>query len=250
MRWEYDGSFEGFLSAAVQSYHQKALPGQLSCGQKQPGLFDAPQTVPTDVKAARKMLALLRERLGVQTTRRIYHAFLCDDSAPERDLLLYLRLGLKHPPTLGDLAHPTVYAVEQYEKRVLTTLHKLHAFTRFEELSDGMLYTRIAPPRNVLPLMGPHFRKRFGRERFILHDTARATAVVYDTRTLELFGVHDYDIPERSEDEARFQQLWKRFFDTVTIKERINPALQRQVVPLKYRTFMTEFMAESASLPL
>ncbi|WP_151944067.1 DUF4130 domain-containing protein, partial [Aliarcobacter butzleri] len=35
--------------------------------------------------------------------------------------------------------------------------------------------------------------------------------------------------------------LWKSFFNAVTIKERLKPKLQRQLVPLLYRTYMSEF---------
>jgi probable DNA metabolism protein len=41
--------------------------------------------------------------------------------------------------------------------------------------------------------------------------------------------------------EAAMQALWKHFFKTAAIKERVNPKLQRQNVPLKYRKHLTEF---------
>lgn len=246
MLWCYDGTFEGFLSAVAHSYRHKVLPDILHRGEMQHGLFDSPQWIRTDPQEAFSVLDAIRSRLGRDTAQRIFHAHLCDDSNPERELLLYIRMGLKDRGYLDDLAHPVIYTVEQYQKRVLSTLHRLHAFTRFEQLSDLTLYARIAPPRNVLPLMGPHFRKRFGEERFIIHDTRRTQALLYADGRLDLRNVHAYEIPKRSADEARFQQLWKRFFDTVAIEERCNPVLQRQTVPLKYREFMTEFMEGTA----
>jgi len=41
--------------------------------------------------------------------------------------------------------------------------------------------------------------------------------------------------------EAAVRDLWKLFFKTAAIKERTNPKLQRQNVPLKYRKNLTEF---------
>lgn len=239
--WIYDGSFEGFLSAVAQSYLRRTIPGTLDTEAPQPGLFDEPVWIETDTVAAARLMDAMRKKLDRNTMQRIFQVFLCDDAPRERELLLYIHMGLKEPGLLLDPAHPVVYAVEQYQKRVLTTLHKMHGFTRFEQLHDSSFYARIEPPRNVLPLMGSHFRKRFRQERFIIHDLKRALALVYDTRELRLHSVHDYDIPERSDDEARFQALWKRFFDTVAIEERINPKLQRQWVPLQYRKWMNEF---------
>ena len=41
--------------------------------------------------------------------------------------------------------------------------------------------------------------------------------------------------------EEKFQKLWKSFFKGVTINERKNLKLQTQMVPLLYRTYMSEF---------
>ena len=38
-----------------------------------------------------------------------------------------------------------------------------------------------------------------------------------------------------------FKKLWKSFFSGVTINERTNLKLQTQMVPLLYRTYMSEF---------
>lgn len=245
MYWIYDGSFEGFLCVVAQSYLRKTLPDQIDTEAPQPGLFDDPQWIDTDELQAHRLLNALRKKCTHDTVRLIFLAFLCDDAPRERELLIYIRMGFKEPDLLRDAAHPIVVAVEGYRRRVLRTLHHLHAFARFEQLSDGTLYARIEPPRNVLPLMGAHFRKRFRYERFIIHDLKRSLALVYDSRELQLHSVYDYEIPERSEDEQKFQALWKRFFDTVAIDARKNPKLQRQFVPLRYRTFMTEFMTDT-----
>ena len=37
-----------------------------------------------------------------------------------------------------------------------------------------------------------------------------------------------------SEDEIYFQNLWKCFYNTISIKERKNPRLQMQYMPKKY----------------
>lgn len=37
-----------------------------------------------------------------------------------------------------------------------------------------------------------------------------------------------------SEDEKQLQKLWKLFVDTIAIKERVNPKLQRQMLPLQF----------------
>lgn len=47
----------------------------------------------------------------------------------------------------------------------------------------------------------------------------------------------DYDL--RVDDEYKI--LWKAFFNNIAIKERINPKLQRNNLPIRFRRDMTEF---------
>lgn len=239
--WRYDGSFEGYLSAVVRSYTDKTLPDLLTKTEVKMGLFDEILDIPIDTTDALKLIHAIDKQLGKEIKEKIYHTFLCDDMPFENDLLRYIRLGFKEPSLLEMISHPLIYAIEEYQKRTLRTVHKMNAFSRFETLEDGTLYAQISPPRNVLPLMGGHFKKRFKEERFIIHDLKRSIALVYDTKTLELHSVHDYVIPKRSLDEQTYQNLWKRFFDHVTITQRINQNLQRSHVPLLYRHLMCEF---------
>lgn len=239
--WLYDGSIAGFLSALVRTYRERQVPQTLVKQLGEHDLFASVQTVLTNLDEAQKMARHLREQLESVHYERVLHAFLCDDSAFELNLIRYARMGLHQPKSLFDLSEPVVYAVEGYQKRVLSTVHRMTGFTRFEELNDGTLYARVAPPRNVLTLLGKHFKKRFAQERFIIHDIQRELILTHADGTMNLHVVSDVQIPERSENEQQYQMLWRSFFDSVTIEERLNPKLQRQHVPLLYREWMSEF---------
>lgn len=240
--WCYDGTFEGFLSLVSESYTQKTVPDLITSDVSSASLLDERIWIETDEAVARRVATSLNERFSKEALQRLRYAFLCDDSAPERDLLLYIRLGFKSPEFLEDFAHPIVYAVHGYERRLLSTLHKMNAYLRFEELEDKTLYARIAPPRNVLPLMGGHFRKRLRGENFIIYDTARSIALLHRESNIEMMRVSSIESLRFSEEEASFQNLWKTFFNSVAIESRINPSLQRSHVPIKYRTYMSEFI--------
>ena len=43
-----------------------------------------------------------------------------------------------------------------------------------------------------------------------------------------------------AEDEKLFQELWKGYFKSMTIKERINPKLHRQHMPKRFWKYLTE----------
>lgn len=240
--WEYDGSFEGFLSLVHQSYTLKTIPDAITRSECLATLLDERLWIQTNPAHAQKVAASLHHHFSKETIERLKHAFLCDDAEPERDLLLYIRMGFKSYRYLNDLAHPTIYAVHGYQRRVLSTLHKMNAYLRFEELEDKTLYAKIEPPRNVLPLMGTHFRKRLRGEPFIIHDTSRSLALWFRESEMKIESVEVYTDPELSPDEQKFRRLWKTFFASVAIESRNNPSLQRSHVPLKYRTYMSEFI--------
>jgi len=237
----YDGSFEGFLCALHHSYTHKCIPKLLTSDRSKLDLLSEPTDIVTDPEVAKKVSTSIAQKFPRKIIERIYHVFLCDDVARERELLLYLRMGFKDISLLSDLSHPIVYTIEKYQKRLFSTVHKMYAFTRFEMLEDGLLYAKIAPPRNVLPLLGKHFVKRLGSERFIIHDISRGWIVVYDGKVLEMHEVLDASVPVLHEREQSFQRLWKTFFDTVAIDSRRNYNVQRNSVPLLYRGLMTEF---------
>jgi probable DNA metabolism protein len=241
MLWEYDGSFEGFLTALHHSYVVKRIPARLSKEPNCANLLDERLFITTDQTIAQRAIARMKADFPSEIQQRIFHTFLCDDQSFERDLLLYMRMGFKDLALLRDLAHPVVYAVEGFQKRVLSTMHKMFGFTRFEMVEGKMLYAKIAPQRNVLPLLGKHFIKRLKHEQFIIHDIKRGTICVYDGKQLQLHEVLDAVAPTLDESEHHFQKLWRTFFDTVAIASRNNPKLQRQTVPLLYRDLMTEF---------
>jgi probable DNA metabolism protein len=46
--------------------------------------------------------------------------------------------------------------------------------------------------------------------------------------------------PEFSADERFYQDLWKKYFTRIAVEERLNPKLQGQNMPLKYRRYLVE----------
>ena len=45
----------------------------------------------------------------------------------------------------------------------------------------------------------------------------------------------------RTETPDVYVDMWKTFFETISIEERRNPRCQRNMLPLRYRKYMTEF---------
>ncbi len=46
----------------------------------------------------------------------------------------------------------------------------------------------------------------------------------------------------RETDQAEYEELWKIFHEAIAIEERRNPVCQRNLLPLRFRPYMTEFI--------
>lgn len=70
------------------------------------------------------------------------------------------------------------------------------------------------------------------------YDLKKATEMTLDS--LELFADGKLNENLMATDEKLFQDLWRRYFNALTIKERINPKLHKQQLPRKYWKYLTE----------
>ncbi len=119
---------------------------------------------------------------------------------------------------------------------------------RFQKAADDIFFAPISPDHNCLPLTISHFKDRFADQKWIIYDTRRDYGFFYDLKTVtemtldttELFPEGKLNEQLMAEDEQLFQKLWKAYFKSLTIKERINPKLQRQHLPKRYWKYLTE----------
>jgi len=237
----YDGSFEGFLTLVYDVYHEKLRPHCIIKEEPKTLLFEPLHTVFTDPTKAHKVLCALQNKFTKEHYKRIFHVFLCDSLSFEMDLLAFITLGFKDQTSLKNITIPSLFFIQRTEHELLRLAHKMYGFTRFEELEDGVLYAKIETKYNVLPFLGEHFKKRLGKHPFIIHDLARQLVFIKDDTHAKIEQLVSFETPITSEAEATFQTLWKTFFNSVAIENRRNEKLQKSLVPLLYRTYMSEF---------
>lgn len=104
-------------------------------------------------------------------------------------------------------------------------------------LEKGRIDTR------VLELLAPHFSDRFPNENWMIYDKKRQKVLAHEqggectVYIQAVLNTQETD-PVQSDE---YENLWKAFCSHITIPERKNPGLQRQFVPLKFRSNMPEF---------
>ena len=95
----------------------------------------------------------------------------------------------------------------------------------------------------VLELLAPHFSDRFPNENWMIYDKKRQKVLAHEqggectVYIQAVLNTQETD-PVQSDE---YENLWKAFCSHITIPERKNPGLQRQFVPLKFRSNMPEF---------
>lgn len=145
----------------------------------------------------------------------------------------------------ANLQIPAVHEIFRMNRNLLNEAHNMKQFLRFSELKNRVLFSKIGPKNDVLPMLALHFSDRLRPERFIIYDEHRERAVIYapDNGWYILAGESAKRLGNLSEktDQKEYETLWKIFFNSIAIKERENYVCQRGHLALRYRPYMTEF---------
>ncbi|MBR2646154.1 MAG: TIGR03915 family putative DNA repair protein [Clostridia bacterium] len=237
MVYVFDGTKNGFLTAFLAAYKdENAL---LTSKQTQLPLGERTLFIDTEPLRAEKA----KNRL------------LCFDRDCMRDFDTLLRSGMdnneqiafryfhtltKEKRPIGKmLSNPDVFAAVECMRKVGFEVHRFHGFIRFMETASGALYAPFAPDNDICDLLAPHFRARLPQFPFVLHDTKRKKAAVYDGKNVFLAPLCDAEIM-LSADENAWQALWKRYYAAVNIPSRERLRQMRGYMPARYWKFLPE----------
>ena len=240
----YDGSFAGYLCCIFESYANRETPTVI-CPEEDflPTLF-AVRSIPTDRERAVRVYKRI-VKLSPYTAELLQKGFLtCYEEKEEAMLRMVAKLLRHGPEFLRDRSDEALYPVVKAVRHLEGEAHLLKGFTRFSDLG-GVLGGEIAPKNWVLPLLRGHFCARYRNEAFFLYDRTHHEALFYAAGKSAIRPLEEVQIAPPNEAEARYRLLWKRFYDTIAIKERDNPKCRRTNMPKRYWGMMTEFQDES-----
>lgn len=240
----YDASFEGFLTCVYASYYQEKATDISTINDYQGSLIEEPVRIITDQEKAMKVYDAIRMKISMADLRRIYRVFNSAVLDKEMAILSYIQLGFK----LGDqisLYHTNsvVQKMEEVQHKVGREIERMLGLTRFSGLDGGILYAKIEPEHDVLEFIAGHFSDRLKNEPFILHDAGRGKAIISQGGGWYISGFTESDyqeMPSFIQDENDIRKLWKIYFETIAIKERLNPKCQKNFMPVRYWKNLTE----------
>lgn len=243
---EFDGSFNGFLSLIYDWHYNKSLQNsQISIqdtNTQQLSFFEEKHVVETCETKAEKVYDAINKKISNHCASVLYNGFLFACSTKYLTLLQYINLGFKVGHMVDShLQEPFVLSAHKMAKEVGMEAHLLFGFSRFVETDSGVFYSHITPKNNVLPLVAEHFANRFMNQQWVIHDKLRNQAAIYNGQEFLLVDTPPGVTITFAPGEEDMQKLWKSFLKALTIESRLNPKLQRQLLPLRYRHNMTEF---------
>ncbi len=236
----YDGSLAGFYCCVHESVYSHRLPGSIQTeGTAQPTLY--PQLwVETIPEKAEKVQASIPKKLGGAAAELVQAVFLSCLAEKELNLLRFLLFAYRQGPSALDMAgHPDVAPVLAAQKHLGGEVHLLKGFIRFSDY-DGVLAATISPKNFVLPYLQPHFVGRYSQERFLVYDKTHKAALVYEAGLASIVPLEGIEFPQADEAEQKYRALWKRFYNTISIKARENPRCRMTHMPKRYWENMLE----------
>lgn len=239
----FDDSYEGLLSVVYAHYYDKLNPVTVVADKRYQQALDTEYLfIPTEYEKAAKVQNAIRNKISADAEQQLYYTFLADGEERYFDMYRYILLGFKVGADVDRYEQiDYVLRIHKLSKYVGGEAHLLKGFCRFAETEGGVYYAKISPVNNVLPILAEHFIDRLMCQQWLIHDTNRNIAAVYDG--------HDYlidDVPTRayvrlSDDEKDYQGLWSAFFTSIAVTERKNKKLQRNNLPMRFRKNITEF---------
>lgn len=245
-----EDSFEGILTGIYEAYERKLPHDDViieTGGEENFRLFSEYIEIKTDEEKAVKVSRSLRRMLGDEVVYDLHNALASEDT--ERGNAVYHTvveaLNGKGRNVMSYLQNDSVRKVFELSRNVWVEIHHMYGFLRFEELEGGILYAVIAPKNNIISRLMPHFSDRFPLENFVIYDEKRDIYAIHPAKG-QWFLVREQDMDDRtevrvSEDEGRMQELFKSFVRTIVIESRTNEKLQLNMLPLRFRPYMTEF---------
>jgi probable DNA metabolism protein len=234
----YDGTFEGFLTAVYDSYYDKNKPEKIvSVHDYEPDLINNTITIDTDIIKSNKVYSAIENKISKDALINVFNVFLSSIKNTDTLLYEYIKLGFKLGKDVDmHLHNDTVLSIHNISRKVGLEKHRMIGFVRFTKLSSDIFYSAINPDHNILSLIAPHFIERFQDQNWIIHDVKRETAVIYNGKdcVLTVMPRNYINLERMKEDSEQYESLWKEYFTNIAIKERINPKLQKLMMPVRY----------------
>lgn len=247
-----EDSLEGIFTGIYDAYLLKKPHEQIHIcvgEERNYRLFAVYEDHKPDEQKAVKVARTIGREFGSEAYMSICRALASPEADKGEAVYKTVVAGLKmrnKKDVMGNLIDPYVHRVFELARFTANEAHYHVEFLRFRELENGILYAEIGPKNNIITFIMPHFADRFPLENFVIYDEKRNIHGMHPKGADWYLVCGDGEAGEIdhqfSEGEKIYSELFCSFFHTIAIKERRNSVLQTNMLPLRYRKYMTEFL--------
>lgn len=182
-------------------------------------------------------LKIIKEKLSKNILKTCYYVYFSNEEDKELIIYNFVKVALKYKNIIYYQRNiDSVNKAVKIQNYVSRELHKYKGFLRFKKIKNNFYYAEISPNNNILILLSKHFISRFYNENFIIKDKKRKLYAVYLYKNIKF--IRDSEIKKLNlnlnEKEIEYENLWKAFFNKISIKERENLRCQMNNMPKKY----------------
>ena len=239
----YDGSIEGLLTIVNKCLENKTIPRDIKTDETyEADLLTIPIFIETNLSES-KLIYNRFARISKDILYNVHTSLLSSNKDKEIIILKYLIYALKYGSKINEMkSSKWVIAIDKLRKQVKWEAHRLSGFVRFRLIAKNILYSEIEPDHNVVEFLTKHFMDRLPNERWIIYDKKRGLAAMYSNKQYEIYSLSNLEVDncENEPLEQEYEDMWKSFYESITIKERTNRRCQLNHMPKKYWKNMLE----------
>ena len=245
----FDGTFEGLLCCVFDAFDKKTMPFTIS-QHKLPDLFAENLSIVTETHKANRVLNGLKKKISPSALNMLFVCWLSELKEVEMLLFNYIcKTFIAKKSIELNFTDVDVLELLKIYKKVNNEAERIRQFVRFQKASDGTYFASIEPKYNVLPLSMDFFEDRFADQHWVVYDLKRKYGLYYNLEKTEIVYFDNLPINKTtgklhanllSNDELDFQGSWRKYLQSITIKERKNLKLQRQHMSKRFWKYLTE----------
>ncbi len=246
----YDHTYEGLLTAVFDAFFRKEEPTRILGQREEVPLFTESHHVDTDKEKADRVLAGLKKKISDSALNMLFVSFLSEQKDIELMIFRYIKKAFSSDVSIElNFGDDDVLSLSKLFRSVKNESTRIKEFVRFQRVSDRLYIALIDPKYDVLPLCYSFFEDRYADQPWIIYDKARHYGVHYDLNKTEIVHFEQLNLHWDTgklhdelldEDEKTFQTLWKDYLSAITIQQRKNLRLQRQMMPKRFWEYLTE----------
>lgn len=212
----------------------------------QQNMFDTYIHVNRDVKKAESVIDAVNRKISPIVYRELAYCAMAYEPDVLDNIYRIMILGFAYGPgVLNMVQYEAVMRNREIRTRLGREACRFKEAVRFHEIRKDMYVAHIEPKSRIAVTLGPAFEDRMPSENWMIVDDVHYEAVIHPKDThffmRELSDAEFSTLLETEKANDEFTDLWKVFFESVSIKERENLACQRNHSPLWARKHIVEF---------